>query len=338
MVSQSGEPSPDQAGPGPAPGVPPSSGLDLSFFQGAPPTFTTQLHGTRSPEWARPGTGDDPAQFPTDLGAFTEFARQLAPALQSGLVAGVECWNEPNIGAFTGIDDNAENARLYVPVLNAFYAGIKAGNVESGNPAVPVVFGGPSRNDVEFLDACLRQGPQFDVFAVNPYMADQGLDVRTPPDPSEPVNHYTTSYPQLQQLLQRYGYGGVPQIWGEIGFSVDANAAGTPQHRGVATTADAARQLVAAYDLAAEYGVGCFGVYTAYATKDRSAGMSLLQRDGTPYPHAVALAEHVRQVRAALPAPASPTAGPGLTPGPQTPGSSGAPPAPPTSRPGVPTR
>lgn len=91
----------------------------------------------------------------------------------------------------------------------------------------------------------------------------------------------------------------MPQIWGEIGFSVDENADGPAQHQGVATPADAARQLTAAYDLAAQYDVGAFNVYAAYATTDRSVGMSLLQADGIPYPHARELAEHVRQARAA---------------------------------------
>ncbi len=267
VVSQRDEP--DQATPEPARDAPPRSDLGLSFFQGDPPTFMTQLHGlhddywsddryesgpntgrrkpedmlpahldslaelgvqgvrvdlgwsavqpnpgeanwdefhgyrftelqrllaergmkmlltvTRSPEWARPGTGtSDEAkdQFPTDLAAFTDFARQLAAKVDPNVVQGIECWNEPNIKAFTGLERG--HAEAYVPVLNAFYDGVKAANDASKNPPIPVVFGGPSRNDVMFIEECLLRGPRFDVFAVNPYMADQSLDVTTPPVP-----------------------------------------------------------------------------------------------------------------------------------------------------------
>lgn len=252
----------------------------------------------RSPAWARPGTDpNNPNQFPTNLGAVTDFASQLVTKLDSNVVKAIEAWNEPNLGEFSGVPKE-ERPRRYAEVLKAFHAGVGG--------KFPVVFAGPSRNDAAFLDAALTFKPPCEAIGAHPYMADQSLPANTPVE-ARLAEQYTQSYPSMRDVARRHGYGDRPHGFTEFGVSVHENEPGLEKQFRGATVDVAVASLGEAFDLAQRTG-GSFTVYyAAYRPPSQSdgplerkrhrAGMSLLDQDGNPLPHARKLSEHVQRRR-----------------------------------------
>lgn len=236
----------------------------------------------QSPSWARPGTGDNVKQFPTNPNSIKPYMTFLAKNWGSKLT-GVEVWNEPNLSEFTGVYDALGRAKRYVPLLKASYAGLKA-----GNSSLPVVFGGPSQTDDVFIRQSYEAGAKgsFDIMAVHPY---QGNQTKAPESTDVQGKYRMTNLPAVINVMKQYGQGNMPIWWSEFGFSVHSNA-GVPANQmwqfGVQSDAVAADYLVRAFKLAQrEYPQVKIGVvYTAYKNPTgnygHQYGFRLLDADG----------------------------------------------------------
>jgi len=240
----------------------------------------------QSPAWARPGTSGDARQFPTDPELIRPWAAWMARTYGKRVLAW-EIWNEPNLKAFTGVDDPRARPDRYVPLLKAAYEGLKA-----GDPDAVVVFGGPCQNDDVFVRACYRLGARdyFDVMSVHPYQGNQTI----PPDADDAgTRERMTHFPALLEVMADYLDGDKPVWWTEFGFSVHGNA-GVPTDKpwrlGVATDALSAEYLYRSFELARrEYPqVRLAVVYAAYKPATDSSGHQygyrMLDVDGTVRP------------------------------------------------------
>ncbi len=240
----------------------------------------------QSPEWARPGTGSNPKQFPEDPNAIRPWATWLAETYGDRVLAW-EVWNEPNLAAFTGVDSPADRPLRYVPLLRAFSEAVKKGRRDS-----VVVFGGPSKNDDKFVKACYEVGAKnyFDVMSVHPYQGDQTV----PPEAEdEPGPGRMTHFGAIVELMAQYNDVNKPVWWTEFGFSVHSNDGvphDQPWNKGVATDAISADYLRRAFELARRRypQVRLAVVYAAYRP-DAGAhghvhGFRMLDEDGTLRP------------------------------------------------------
>src|SRR4051794_12226272 len=102
-----------------------------------------------TPKWAGAATSTAP-----DPAAYAKAATWVAAHFK-GRVAAWEVWNEPNLTDFY-----SGTPTQYAALLKAAYPAFKA-----GDPNAPVVLGGPSYNDVDWLSKVYAAGAQgsFDV-------------------------------------------------------------------------------------------------------------------------------------------------------------------------------
>ena len=174
-----------------------------------------------SPTWAN--GNQDPRFPPADPQAYASFARWAAEHYR-GRVAAWEVWNEPNLDEFWAGADPA----AYTALLRAAYPAFKA-----GDPGAPVVLGGTSYNDTDYLAAVYANGGQgsFDILATHPYMGPSDLPPETPDDGTE----WTLAHVRaVHDLMVSRGDGGKPIWFTEFGWSTHANTGGEPNwQRGV---------------------------------------------------------------------------------------------------------
>jgi hypothetical protein len=254
----------------------------------------------QSPAWSRPGTGTSVRQFPSDAAAIRPWATWLGRTYGRQVI-GFEVWNEPNLQAFTGVEDPVERPRRYVELLEQASAGLRA-----GDPRAVVVFGGTSQVDTDFVHSAYLAGakPHFDVMAVHPYQADQTV----PPDEGGGGAGQLTRFPELVQVMTEHGDGAKPVWWTEFGFSVHENAPATrTEDRGVPSAAVAADYLRRSFELArTRYPqVRLAVVYTAYRpgadTTDHRAGYALTGSATGASPQLSMVGNYVREYPAARP-------------------------------------
>ncbi len=171
----------------------------------------------QSPSWARPGTGSNVKQYPTNPDSIKPWTTWLARTWGSKVEAW-EVWNEPNLAEFTGVSDSSKRAARYVPVLKAAAAGFRAGRA-----GTTVVFGGPAQTDDVFVRQAYVAGakPHFDVMAIHPY---QGNQTKPPESTDISGKPRMTNFPAVVDAMSDYGDGNKPVWWTEFGFSVHSNA------------------------------------------------------------------------------------------------------------------
>lgn len=283
----------------------------------------------QSPEWSRPGTTGDPRQFPTYPDLIRQWTAWLA-ATYGERVFAWEVWNEPNLKAFTGVDDVRERPVRYVPLLKAAYEGLKSGHRDA-----IVVFGGPCQNDDTFIRACYELGakPYFDVMSVHPYQGNQTV----PPDADDQGGRdRMTHFPAVIQVMSDYLDDEKPVWWTEFGFSVHDNngvPSNEPWRLGVPTDAVSAEYLFRSFELARRQypQVRLAIVYAAYKPASDGAGHQygyrMLDLDGTLRPQLPTLRGYQAafgRSRAPLPEPTDPPS-PEPTPEPTPSAPSGSP-------------
>ena len=166
-----------------------------------------------TPRWASSVRGSDyevRAAPPADLENYRDIAEWTAEHW-AGRVSGWEIWNEPDLPAFFG-----GNARGYVELLKAGYAGIRA-----GDPSADVVLGGPVPNDVNWLRTLYKNGaaPFFDVLATHPY----SVPLNEPPEMDDGTMAGLPSVDAVKRLMEKYGDGGKPIWFTEFGWSTHDN-------------------------------------------------------------------------------------------------------------------
>ncbi len=297
----------------------------------------------QSPEWTRPGTGGDNRQFPANGESIRYWATWMA-ATYGPRVLAWEVWNEPNLKAFTGVDDLRERSVRYVPLLQAAYEGLKA-----GHPDAIVVFGGPCQNDDGFVRACYQLGAKdyFDVMAVHPYQGNQTL----PPETRDSGGRdRMTHFPAVLDVMSDYLDDDKPVWWTEFGFSVHRNdgvPVNEPWRLGVASDALSAEYLYRSFELARrEYPqVRLAIVYAAYKpstdVNGHQYGYRMLDIDGTLRPQLPTLRGYQAAFggsRSPLPDPVlPPTPVPTPVPVPTAPSGPPKPPVPSPTRPPQPT-
>nr|WP_239520262.1 family 1 glycosylhydrolase [Blastococcus saxobsidens] len=255
--------------------------LTMAHERGLEPLVTLWL----SPEWASED-GDERA-LPTDPVDYGRVARWAAQRWQ-GKVAAWEVWNEPND------DDFARNAdpAAYADLLEAAYCGFK-----TGAPETPVVFGGTSYVDLDWIAAAYEAGAgdRFDVMGIHPYM---GVADSPPETPDGGSGRTLAAVGDLHELMAAKGDADKP-IWvTEMGWSAHPDTGDTPDWaRGVAASVQG-DYLVRALDLLrAEHPyVERFYWYT---DRDRQTGdthydnYGLLTQDLQPKPAYRALAAYL---------------------------------------------
>jgi hypothetical protein len=235
----------------------------------------------QSPAWARPNTGSEVKQYPTDPNAIKPWLTFLAATY------------EPNLSDFTQIGDAAVRATRYVAVLKAAYTAIKA-----GRPSLPVIHAGPSQTDSDFIAATYAAGSKgsFDIMGVHPYQGNQ----TKPPEATDITGKARmTNMPAIIALMAKYGDAAKPIWWTEFGFSVHANdavPAGQVWLYGLPDDATAGDYLVRAYNLAWQQWpqVKLAVTYCSYRTPSDALGHQygyrVLEADGTAKAQLKALA------------------------------------------------
>ena len=116
-----------------------------------------------TPDWANGSTNmHTPPSNPADYADFMRFVS----GRYGEWVDAWEIWNEQNYSRFWTNPSPAAYTRL----LKAAYPAVKA-----GDPTAPVVFGGLSTNDYEFVAGAYAAGAKgyFDVMATHPYSCDR---------------------------------------------------------------------------------------------------------------------------------------------------------------------
>ena len=165
------------------------------------------------PEWARPGTDDQPTT-PTYLEeayypAFAEFAGAFAGHFR-GRVAAIVVWNEPNIALEWGY--RPVDPEGYTALLRATYAAVKQADpqvVVLGGALAPTLApaGDPEgMNDLEYLRRMLAAGAgqAMDGLAVHAY------GWRAPPDaPAGPV---AVNFARTELLRKMLVGAGLPHL------------------------------------------------------------------------------------------------------------------------------
>ncbi|MEK6276379.1 MAG: cellulase family glycosylhydrolase [Actinomycetota bacterium] len=227
-----------------------------------------------SPAWAN--RGRDQATPPRRASDFAFFAKWAARHFR-GRVAAWEIWNEPNDQGFW-----RGSPRRYVRLLRAAYPAIKAGDRNA-----LVVFGGLAHNDDRFLARAYAAGAHgaFDVMATHPYQGD------APPETEDGggdwwlLNHV----PVIHDLMARYGDGGKPVWFTELGWSVHENRPDMPLwQRGVTPEEQASylARALALIELRYPYVQKTFWYKDAArpGEDELQAGYGLLREDLAPRP------------------------------------------------------
>ncbi|NUS73461.1 MAG: cellulase family glycosylhydrolase [Corynebacteriales bacterium] len=236
----------------------------------------------QSPEWSRAG-GGGVKQFPDDPNSIAPWLRWMAEQY-GDQVAAWEIWNEPNLTEFTGIEDDTEAARRYTALLK-----VSATALRSVLPEVKVIYGGPSQSDDDFIEETYKNGAKdyFDVLAVHPYQDDQTVEPEKS-DRGKPgrVMHF----PEVLEVMAKYGDENKPVWWTEFGYSVHANTGGEESWRkGVPTNEVSADYYRRTFELARKYWpqVQVAVMYTAYSPENggpHQHGYRILEADGTVLP------------------------------------------------------
>lgn len=180
--------------------------IDLVRSRGLDPMVTLWL----APTWARGGAGERAAPInPDDYGR----AAQWSAEHWRGRVAAWEVWNEPNDSGFL---QDASPA-VYAGLLQSAYRGFKA-----GAPETPVVFGGTSYVDTDWISSVFAAGASqsFDVMAVHPYLGRADAPPETPDDGTRET---LTHLDELHTLMMRAGNGDKPVWLTEFGWSSHDN-------------------------------------------------------------------------------------------------------------------
>ena len=228
----------------------------------------------QSPAWARPGTGSSTKQYPTDLTAWQTFLTNM-DTRWGHRVDGWQIWNEPNISAFTGLTDRYARADKYAAVLQ-----------KAAQLTAPVIFGGPSQTDGQFIDDLYWRNtkPNFDIMSWHPYLGDQSKSPLS-------TDLYDKSRPTfMPSVLEHMAYhrDGLRAIWWtEVGVSVHSNDGITNAwEKGQPTDAAATTSIAEYIALAQSYRqVERVYLYAAHIPNPPNlhmAGYSLLKDDGTP--------------------------------------------------------
>ena len=238
-----------------------------------------------APDWANGGRGD--RTLPTDPKRFGDVARWAASRWH-GQVAAWEVWNEPNDSHFMrGADPVA-----YVGLLKAAYRGFKA-----GSPTTPVVFGGTSYVDTDWVARAYAAGAagSFDVMGTHPY---QGMADAPPEVPDDGQRETLDHVRALRALMVAHGDAAKPIWFTEAGWSTHTNPVGTPSWaRGVTPTVQADYVVRTLRHVQKQY-PWVTRVYW-YTERDQVTGdahqdgFGLLRRDLRPKPAYTALAAHL---------------------------------------------
>jgi hypothetical protein len=185
-----------------------------------------------APEWAG---GTATGSYPDDPAQFQRVTRYLADRYR-GRVQAWEIWNEPD--CIGGCPNGSPAA--FVPVLQAGYRGIKA-----GDPAATVVSGGISGNNAGWIARMYAAGAQgwFDALAVHPYLEPV---TAAPAAPPEQRIYRMTSVAAVYAVMQRNGDGDKDIWFTEFGWTT----ADTGDRPGVDETTQA-RYLQQAVELIA---------------------------------------------------------------------------------------
>ena len=266
----------------------------------------------RTPAWANGGAGE--TALPTNPSDYAN-ALQWAAARYAGKVDAWEIWNEPNMTySMTGADPGR-----YAALLRAAYPAAHA-----GDPATQVVFGGPSENDVPWIQKAYAAGihGSFDVMATHPYMGPSDAPPETPDDGSI---YKLTHVSAVHDLMTANGDGDKPIWFTEFGWSSHANTSSMANWELGVTPQEQGDYLVRTLQLikqAYPYVTNAFW----YEANDEHTGTTvnndnygLLDSNLAPKPAYSAIASYLAAASAPAPAPTTtPTTDPAPAPSPTT--------------------
>lgn len=183
-----------------------------------------------APQWANGSTDERvPPTSSTGLNGLKSVTKRLA-ARYAGVVDAWEVWNEPNDTNFM----RGADPKVYAKVLTYAYSGFK-----SGSAATPVVFGGPSYVDDEWVRTALAAGARgkYDVMSVHPY---QGVADEAPDLPDNGTKWRMNHLPALISAMAAYGDGAKPIWFTEFGWRVaQTSTTAANWERGVTATQQA---------------------------------------------------------------------------------------------------
>ena len=228
---------------------------------------------------------------PAQAGEFERVARWLAERY-AGRIAAWEVWNEPDCSAGTGC--GTTDPALYVPVLRAGSAGIRA-----GDPGAVVVSGGISGVNAAWIQGLYAAGGGgwFDALGLHPY---QGPAAEPPEAPPADHPYRITNVERVREVMVAAGDDRTPVWFTEFGWTTGA---GEGWHAGVdeATQADYLARAIALVQDTYPYVTHAF-VFTVRDRDDWSAyenNFGLTRLDGSPKP-ALAALRHANDRLAAL--------------------------------------
>jgi hypothetical protein len=195
------------------------------------------VHATfgRTPSWANGGKGETTA--PANLADWRRAVAFVAHRY-AGKVSSWEIWNEPNLPKFL----TGASPTTYTRLLCSAYP-----IIHRQSPATPVVFGGVSGNDWQFISDAYQAGAKgcFDVLAVHPYQR-WGYAPGAPAPGPEP---WYFSNVTLVRGVERDNDDLKPIWFTELGWSTHANTAQLPEYQRGVTEQTQARYLVRALQL-----------------------------------------------------------------------------------------
>ncbi|HYU57373.1 MAG TPA: cellulase family glycosylhydrolase [Actinomycetota bacterium] len=179
-----------------------------------------------TPQWASGGPVES-AGPPLDAAGYGRFLGFLASRYR-GRVDAWQVWNEPNESTFFDADGEASfsavDAAAYATLLRR-----AAPAVRRGDPDALVVLGGPSYNNVPWLELIYAQGVRglFDVMAVQPY----SIPSCRAPEVDDGSIYVLPAVSRVRALMERVGDGALPIWFTEFGWSSHANPPLAPDYR-----------------------------------------------------------------------------------------------------------